>query len=402
MPTNEVGKSPKLKDWLEAYMHYTSESEAPDSFHKWTALSIIAGVLQRRTWLDFGYGEIYPNLYILLVAPPGEARKGGALTIGEKMLKEVQGIKLGADSMTIEEWTRELAASYCLFEHGGSSKEQSAMSIVAAEYGSLLQTGDTYRMITRLTDWFDCKKKWEYRTKNQGSDVINGVCVNIIGGTTPDWLADFLPQSAIGGGFTSRIIFIFEREIRHRNYWPELSATNKLLKYDLIHDLKVFAKLTGPFIIDPDAKEAVRLWYERHHTQPRLILDRRFGGYYSRKQTHALKLSMVLAVARTGTMRITKQLFQEAIALLDAAEPGFLHAFGGFGRSVNAALIKNVMEFLRHHGQATWQELVSTHWMDATLDTLREALAVLEEMKEIRAVNGTDGVKTYHWKGGKK
>jgi len=65
-------------------------------------------------------------------------------------------------------------------------------------------------MLVLLTDLFDCEElPWKYRTKHSGSNVIPSVFLNLVAATTPDALASALPSTAIGGGLTSRIMFIW-------------------------------------------------------------------------------------------------------------------------------------------------------------------------------------------------
>jgi len=59
-----------FSNFLSTYMEYSAFSEAPDRFHFWTAVSAIAGALQRKCWIDMGYFEFTQNFYIVFVAPP--------------------------------------------------------------------------------------------------------------------------------------------------------------------------------------------------------------------------------------------------------------------------------------------------------------------------------------------
>ena len=64
-------------------------------------------------------------------------------------------------------------------------------------------------MLVFLTDLFDCRElPWKYRTKGRGDNTIENLYLNLLAATTPDSLASSLPALAIGGGLTSRILFI--------------------------------------------------------------------------------------------------------------------------------------------------------------------------------------------------
>ena len=71
----------QLVDWIDAYLKFTEKSEPPKMFHLWCAISVIASVLERKCRLEWGTITFYPNMYIVLVAPSGKARKGTAMGV---------------------------------------------------------------------------------------------------------------------------------------------------------------------------------------------------------------------------------------------------------------------------------------------------------------------------------
>ena len=91
-----------LPNWLEAYMAFTHSLESPDEYHTWTALSTIGGAVRRRAYFDMGHFKLYPNLYAVLVGPPGRCKKSTAMRVGRGMLAELPGIKFTTDSITRE------------------------------------------------------------------------------------------------------------------------------------------------------------------------------------------------------------------------------------------------------------------------------------------------------------
>lgn len=91
-----------LKNWLDSYLEYTSHTESAKIFHKWTGLSSIASVLQRKCWFQFGMFKIYPNIFVVLTAAPGQARKTQAIRIGQDILSEIANVKMAADATTIQ------------------------------------------------------------------------------------------------------------------------------------------------------------------------------------------------------------------------------------------------------------------------------------------------------------
>ena len=88
-----------LDDWLEGFLKFTFNSEPPRMFRLWTAISVVAACLQRKCVLHWGSLDFYPNMYVVLVAPSGKARKGTAMIPGLKLLREM-GVKLASNYVT--------------------------------------------------------------------------------------------------------------------------------------------------------------------------------------------------------------------------------------------------------------------------------------------------------------
>src|SRR5712671_3481375 len=87
-------------NWIEAYVHHQRYSESPESFHFWTAVSTIAGALRRRVWINQLHFQWTPNMYIILVGPPGVAAKSTSIRQGLNLLEAVPGINFGQQSLT--------------------------------------------------------------------------------------------------------------------------------------------------------------------------------------------------------------------------------------------------------------------------------------------------------------
>ena len=378
-------------------MLYTAPSEAPDHYHKWIGLGVIAATLQRKVWFDFAHGKIYPNLYIILVSPPGKAKKSSALSFGENILKEVPGITLGEGATTIEQLVDEIRAceSYHL-KSDGSAICQSSMTMFSDELGVLLQNADPKKMITILTSWFDCRDKWSYKTKNKGKVEITGVSFNLFAGTTPGWIAEFLPSISTGGGFTTRVLFVYADDVRFRSAYPKFTIEQRELRQKLIDELGIISSLVGECEETPEAHKFMEDWYTK--AVPPIIMDKKFADYYNRKQTHMFKLGLCLAVARTGKLVIDIQHYKEALDMLDKAEPGIIKAFGGTGRSTQAMLVSDLITFIEQKGMVDRITLLKMHIRDATVLELDAALGALQEMKYLDMSNN-GGKVVYKWIG---
>ncbi|KKK48516.1 hypothetical protein LCGC14_3144330, partial [marine sediment metagenome] len=272
-------------NWLSYYAQYTKESESPDSFHLWTGLSILGSAVRRNIWLNQGTYILYPNLYVILVGPPGRVRKSTCIRLGRRLLLGIDDIHFSADSITREELIRELGKISVM-------AKQAALTIHSTEMSSLIEPSGI-KMIQFLTDIFDGDFKWRYATKGKGKDTINNPVLNILAATTPTWIADGLPADVIGHGFTSRVIFIYAERRRYLRPFPK-EPDAELIK-DLASDLDHISRLEGPFLWGPGAKDTYSAIYSQiDKSKPD---DYRIEGFHNRKDIHVLKVAMLFSLS---------------------------------------------------------------------------------------------------------
>jgi hypothetical protein len=238
-----------LDDWITEYLRYTDNTESAAIFHKWTGISVIAAALRRKTWFNFGRIQVFPNMYIVFVSEPGIARKTQAISFGEEILTEISGITLAADTTTVQALLDDLEEA--MTSHlmpNGENFTHASLTISSGEFESFLgDKRDNARMLVILTDLFDCKKKpFKTRTRHSGSNEIPNPYLNLIAATTPESLANSLPSTAIGGGLTSRIIFIWAEGKRRKVDVPEKPPSS--IKDSLVKDLAVISRFQGVII----------------------------------------------------------------------------------------------------------------------------------------------------------
>ena len=390
----------QLDNWLEAYMQYTDNQESPDLYHKWCAVHLVAAVLQRKCFLNWGYITFYPNFYIVLVGPAGKCRKGTAMGPAYHMLREL-GIKMAAESITREALIRELKQSNGtqIDPVTGKMYLHSSLSIFSPELVVFLGHNN-HQLMSDLTDWYDCRERWTYRTKNMGTDDIVGVWVNLLGATTPDLIQTTLPLNAIGGGLTSRMIFVFEKNKRKTVPVPFISNETKELGEILVRDLEQINMISGEFRITKDFLNTWIEWYTQAEGRPP-FKDPRFAGYIERRPTHILKLSIIMnAMRKDGNQMITDGDLLSAIALLEETEKAMPHTFGGVGKSAQVDITNKVIALLAEHKEMTRSEITRRFYHDADRQEIDRVILTLETMKaiQVRHTSNGDANLIYTWK----
>lgn len=359
-----------LPSWIQAYLAYTGESESPEDYHLWVAISVIAGVLERRVYFKMGYFTLYPNMFIILVSPPGLCKKSTAMRIGREIMVGKPGVKFTSDSTTREKLILNLSQAH--------KDGVSAMTAHSTEFATML-TSSGMDMVAFLTDIFDCPESWEHDTKSGGKQTIKGPFVNLLGATTPDWISRAMPLDTIGIGLTSRIIFAFHDTPRKADAIPKLTAAQMTLKDILVTDLIAISTLSGEFTLSEDANLLHSAWYDYHQVNRNPSGDPRLAGYFERKQTHLLKLCMIVAASKRDGLLITAEDHTDALAMMEKIEARMPRVFSGVGKNPLYADREVVLSAIITAGKAglSIQELMGRFNYALRKDELLEVMDTL-------------------------
>ena len=387
----------KCEDWIDGWMQYTENTEPPKMYHMWCAISIIASALQRKCKLEWGTITFYPNMYIVLVGPSGRCRKGTAMGPALHLLEDLN-IKLAAEAITREALIRELKNANNSdpgVEIGTLGTQHSSLTIFAPELTVFLGYHN-HQLLSDLTDWYDCRNKWTYRTKNMGTDKIIGVYVNLIGATTPDLIRTTMPLDAIGGGLTSRMIFVYEKQKYKTAPLPFLREEERQLYRKLQSDLEQIHLLSGNFKVTDDFLDLWVNWYMTTDGNPP-FQDNMFAGYFERRPNHVMKLSMIVNASRTNSMTMCAADLERAIAILEATEKNMPNVFAGVGKYQHADTLANVMQEVAMREETSMAELQSIFARDVSPRDLDDIISTLSSMGFVRKVmKGSELVLEYN------
>jgi len=335
-----------LPDWIDGFMALTEESEPPIMFRKWTAISTIAAALQRKTYVRLGISLIfYPNFYIVLVGPSATG-KGTAMRYSYDIIKQIPAIRLSAQATSLQALIRRMKEINLTDVDMVTGKQQyhSSMTIFSNEFTVFLGYHNQ-ELIAALCDWYDCHERWIYDTIKRDREEIVGVWVNMLAGTTPDNIRSSLPVEAIGGGLTSRIIFVYEEKKNKLVVFPTVTKEMITLQQSLIHDLEQITLMSGQFDMTEDFMRGYYEWCQEADKNPPFY-DKNFDGYCGRRRKHLLSLSMVCSASRSNDLIITKDDLDRASQLLSEVEVKMGLTFRGVGKSDVAEQISDAIVFI--------------------------------------------------------
>ena len=346
-------------DWISAFMDYASYTEAPRHMHFWAGVSAVAGALRRKVWIDQVYFKWHCNMYIIFVAPPGIVAKSTTVDVAMRLLRKVPGVTFGPDVVTWPALLSAFADVTDTFEYKGEFHIQSAITLESSEFGNLLDPMDKSMVDLYVSLWDGKQGMFKKRTKHSGNDDVENPWINLIACTTPSWIAQNFPEYMIGGGFTSRCLFVYASEKQKFVAYPALVVPADLLEKEqaLIRDLEHISLLTGEYKLTDSAIVWGEAWYKKHYSTKNLTLDGdRFGGYVARKQTHIHKLAMVLAASQSDKLEITEEHLAIADQMVTDLEPDMQFVFSKVGKSETAIYAEKLINFVHLHGNVSYYQ----------------------------------------------
>ena len=372
-------------DFITAYLHFSRNQESTEKIHRWTAISILAGAMERKCWLDLGHFQIYPNMYIFIVGDSGSVRKSTSTGIGIGLLSSLDNINFMSERITDRSLIDQLVVSGREFSVNEKRHKQSAVYVYASELIVFMKevSGEISKL---LTTFWDSPPRWLYQTKEEQLKV-SGPCLNMLGASTPVWLQKALPMEELEGGLASRIIFVVENSPPERFFpWgAPRSAENTAIKQALIEDLEQISYLSGEFTYTTEAKEFYDKWYVECRKFAGKLTDVRLKGYYSRKPVSVWKLAMIFAVSESSTLVFDKRHLEKAIDYLADVEANMLDAFKHNGANKLSAGLERALGMIKERGAGgvSHREFMRTFYSEYSGRELDQIIADLMKMEGI-------------------
>jgi len=370
---------------INGFCAFTKNTEIPTIFSLWAAISGISAALGRDCFVERGYLTTYPNLYIVLVAGSAACKKSSAIMLTDAIIGKLkQKVHVLSQKMTTEALIGSLS--------GMTAKDSTlildeACGILIVDELSTLIDKNAFKtgMISLLTKLYDCKD-FPYETRGRGIELIKNPCVSIFGGSTLHWIKASIPQEAIGGGFTSRVIFVYKDKNEKMEDWPELSDENRKLYSDIIHDLDEIAKMRGGFGVTKEARELFKSEYYNFRTNSPLITNVNLAGYAGRRDTTLLKLCMVVSAAASDERVITANDMTMAIKALKLVENDMPKILQVISSEFVGDVCEQVLVLIMNSGGLPRQQLIKAMKHRLTVRQLDVVVETLVEEGVVKSV----------------
>lgn len=290
--------------YLRAYVQWASDqTDAPRMFHLASGLAAIAAMLGNRVKCHSWGMDIYPNLWLCLLAPSGYYRKSTSIRYTNRLAKEVDSGILLAKDFSREQLVVLLGERPDVFYT--NDEFGSLLGILKLEY-----MRGTAELITMLFDG----EGYERSTRGGTASIVDPA-ITILTASTVDWISSNARESDLRGGLFARFLFLPARQKLDDKGICGLSA---LMRGDLVNGLRARRHYEG--IADfRDVKGMLDNWIRQFEDATNAHPDPRMSGFVSRMGLYSLKLAMVFQAAdrKDGDLEITAESAIKAMTLLD-------------------------------------------------------------------------------------
>jgi len=367
---------------------YCEGTEIPDIFALWSGIMCVSSALGREAFVDQGVFTVYPNLYVMLVAASAKCRKSTSIMVSYKFIDKV--------IPKINILCQKLTAEYLIGELSGTlSKEervvipQASGIAIADEVSTLIdKNGFASGLIPLLTKLYDCED-FPYGTRSRGKEFIKNPCLSLFGGSTVKWIKESIPIVSIGGGFTSRIVFVFKDASKNEVPWPVFNEEKQKLAEKIVHDLCEISKIRGAFAF---TKEAIVLYsneYKQFRATSPFFSNLMLEGYAGRRHVLVIKLSMILSASARDDKIVGEEDVAVAIDILRNAEANMPLVMEAITSEAVGDLCDEVFSFIRGNVFVTRTDLLrvmkrkmSSRELDVITDTLQQAGLITATMNQ--------------------
>lgn len=369
--------SRRFPNFLTAYEEYGDDGFVPPQFNTWAALSIIAGALERRVWLPWNNTySFYPNIYVLLVSRPGQGKSvslNNAVDLLKTVHRKTSTINIMPSQVTEAKFI-ELMGTGRSFIDRSTGKEltvfQNAGYYYASEASNSLRNifGD---FIACLTDFYDCPATWERATKKDGRKIsLKNVCMNLLAGSTFDYLGKLVSDENIQGGFASRLMYVVQKDstVREQQFQSGQDAETRGIRDNysaaLVDDLTHISNMCGAMSAEADFGKAWELWYPAHQRKVQAYKSEKLQSILARTNTNVLKVSMLLSAAESDDRIMRLKHFEKAVELVESLNDRvpdiFLEAKAAQGPKGGGSTLTNVIiSHLKKNPNATIDSVIS-------------------------------------------
>ncbi|MFA5780353.1 MAG: DUF3987 domain-containing protein [Elusimicrobiota bacterium] len=296
--------------FLSSYQKYAvSITDAPEIFSEFLAMATAGVIISRSRYLQFGNDELFPNVWILILAPSSFYRKSTALNISSKCIHVVKPLCIYPSEFSHEKILEVIQANpqgvFYYYEF------KTLMGILNRDY---MQGTKAF-----LTEIFDNPGTYTRSTKKGGNLCIENPCVSLLSATTSDWFINSIKSGDLEGGFLGRFLFVnADTKIRNDAIPLKLNKDIRAGVYSALSELMEKTKdQKGEMDMSKEAERLYHDWYYKFITKIEEI-SFVFRPIFARMNIYCLKIAMIIETCNTLKLEISAETMESAIQKVDS------------------------------------------------------------------------------------
>ncbi len=346
-----------MADLITDFAALVEGGNTPEIYQTWAAIGLVAGALERRVWMTSNKGPAFPNLYTLLVGPPGSGKF--VIEIVRELWQDTvePGTDIKAFSVSPDNLTKASILDFLAESRkvkiipGASPIEYRSVLVAAEEFGSFLHAYDM-EFIHLLNALYNNKafySEWR-RTSTVKRLELEFPQLNIIGGAQPAYFAGTFPEEAWSTGLARRIVMVYSDNESIVDLFAPV-ADKSSVKRQLLDQLGWLSALWGEMRFGSEALAAFTKWHMAGGLPK--PTHSRLESYNRNRSLTIIKLCMISRAAQMGHRRpspaeFTIQLFdfQRAVGWLLEAEARMPDIFRAMRGISDASIMEEVHRFV--------------------------------------------------------
>lgn len=364
--------------FIENYRNYSKIiTDAPLEFHDFLSIATAAISIGDRRYLQYGHQKLFPNMYVMILAPTTFFRKSTVLSISRDLLMAVNPTKVYPSDFSQEKILEIL-------------RDNPTGAFYFYEFKSLMGLLDRSYMAgakSFLTELFDCGPIGKNRKKEGESFIVDSPCVSLISATTTDWFLSSIKSGDIEGGFLTRFIYVHStKKIREDSFpkaadpktWSELKSD--LGKFDGMSPYRMNLTDSAFKMYDLYYKKLVKEYEE---------IPPEYRSVFARLNIYVLKFAMVLQTCYNLDLNITSYTMEKSIQYANWLKASSMEMYREkliFTKFEGEA--RKILDLFRNREEISHSELLKLSHMSAfdfkrVVSTLVETGQVISEHKKI-------------------
>lgn len=298
-----------FSDWIDEYTSFAHDPDQPLIYTRWAAISAVSAVLERKVWAHLRPEPFFPNMYIMLVGPPGGG-KSTAINRAKAMVRQVRNerqrfVKFAPDDVTKAALIDALKSALVIETAGDSITEQSPLYLSIDELGTAI-TFIGGEMLSFLSKMFDAEPSYQEQRRGKGDKalVIPYPLMSVIAGVQPGYLAQQVPPHAWEQGFFARFIMAYADPLPQTAIFSRITVDH-MIADGLQRDLTQIFQLQGGLDWSKAGHDALVTLVEEGITP--VPLHEQLRNYTQRRPLFIAKLAMISACSSSNSMIITER-----------------------------------------------------------------------------------------------